>query len=167
MSMTLEEAQSLAIQYAPVLEEEYAALPEAVGRILTQDIRSSLFQPPFDRSPLDGYAVIAVDIAAATPETPVKLQVVDKLWAGMPARNGVKHGQAVRLMTGCMLPPGVDAGGNGSGSRDCSDLPHTDHRRSVGGTEGPAGAGYQNCCGLCWRISKNNWRTSRRLPLRQ
>ncbi len=109
MSITLEEAQSSAVQYAPVLEEEYAALPDAVGRILTRDIRSGIFQPPFDRSPLDGYAVIAADIAAAAPDAPVKLQVVDKLWAGMPARTGVEQGQAVRLMTGCMIPPGADA----------------------------------------------------------
>ena len=109
MSITLEEAQSLAVQYAPVLEEEYAALPEAVGRILTRDIRSGIFQPPFDRSPLDGYAVVAADIASAAPDTPVKLQVVDKLWAGIPAQTSVERGQAVRLMTGCMLPPGADA----------------------------------------------------------
>lgn len=109
MSITLEEAQSLAVQYAPVLEEEYAILPEAVGRILTRNIRSGIFQPPFDRSPLDGYAVVAADIASAAPDAPVKLQVVDKLWAGMPARTGVERGQAVRLMTGCMLPPGADA----------------------------------------------------------
>ena len=100
MSITLEEAQSLAVQYAPVLEEEHAILPEAVGGI---------FQPPFDGSPLDGYAVVAADIASAAPDAPVKLQVVDKFWAGMPARTGVERGQAVRLMTGCMLPPGADA----------------------------------------------------------
>lgn len=36
-------------------------------------------------------------------------RLVDKLWAGMPARVGVKRGQAVRLMTGCMIPSGADA----------------------------------------------------------
>lgn len=109
MSITIEEARDLVVQYTPVLDEEYAPLPEAVGRFLTRDVRSGLSQPPFDRSPLDGYAVMAADIASATPETPVKLRVVDKLWAGMPARTDVKQGQAVRLMTGCMIPPGADA----------------------------------------------------------
>ena len=108
MSITLEEAQNLVVRYAPVLNEEYVPLAESVGRRLTSDIRSA-FQPPFDRSPLDGYAVVAADVASATPDTPVKLQVVDKLWAGMPARVGVKRGQAVRLMTGCMIPSGADA----------------------------------------------------------
>ena len=97
------------MRYAPVLNEEYVPLAESVGRRLTSDIRSAFPQPPFDRSPLDGYAVVAADVASATPDTPVKLQVVDKLWAGMPARVGVKRGQAVRLMTGCMIPSGADA----------------------------------------------------------
>ena len=109
MSITLEEAQNLVVRYAPVLNEEYVPLAASVGRRLTSDIRSAFPQPPFDRSPLDGYAVVAADVASATPDTPVKLQVVDKLWAGMPARVGVKRGQAVRLMTGCMIPSGADA----------------------------------------------------------
>ena len=109
MSITLEEAQNLVVRYAPVLNEEYVPLAESVGRRLTSDIRSAFPQPPFDRSPLDGYAVVAADVASATLDTPVKLQVVDKLWAGMPARVGVKRGQAVRLMTGCMIPSGADA----------------------------------------------------------
>ena len=109
MSITLEEAQNLVVRYAPVLNEEYVPLAESVGRRLTSDIRSAFPQPPFDRSPLDGYGVVAADVASATPDTPVKLQVVDKLWAGMPARVGVKRGQAVRLMTGCMIPSGADA----------------------------------------------------------
>lgn len=109
MSITLEEAQNLVVRYAPVLNEEYVPLAESVGRRLTSDIRSAFPQPPFDRAPLDGYAVVAADVASATPDTPVKLQVVDKLWAGMPARVGVKRGQAVRLMTGCMIPSGADA----------------------------------------------------------
>ena len=109
MPITLEKARDLVLQYAPVLEEELAPLHEAVGRCLTRDVRSGLPQPPFDRSPLDGYAVVAADIASATPESPVSLRVVDKLWAGMPARLCIEQGQAVRLMTGCMIPPGADA----------------------------------------------------------
>lgn len=76
MPITLEKARDLVLQYAPVLEEELAPLHEAVGRCLTRDVRSGLPQPPFDRSPLDGYAVVAADIASATPESPVSLRVV-------------------------------------------------------------------------------------------
>lgn len=109
MSITLEEARALVLQATPILEEVFVPLSEAVGRCLTRDIRSTLFQPPFDRSPLDGYAVIAADIATAMPEEPVVLQVVDKLYAGMPSQRGIVQGQAVRLMTGCMIPAGATA----------------------------------------------------------
>ena len=65
-------------------------------------------QPPFHRSPLDGYAVRTADIAGATQEKPVVLRVVDKLLAGDKAAVPVEKGQAVRLMTGCMIPEGAD-----------------------------------------------------------
>ena len=108
MSVTLEEARALVLEHTPVLGEERVPLAEAVGRRLTREVRSELFQPPFDRSPLDGYAVIAADAAEAAPDHPVRLQVVDKLYAGMPSKTGIRCGQAVRLMTGCMIPEGAD-----------------------------------------------------------
>ena len=108
MSVTLEEARALVVEHTPVLREEWVPLTEAAGRRLTREIRSTLFQPPFDRSPLDGYAVIAADAAEAAPDHPVRLQVVDKLYAGMPSETGICRGQAVRLMTGCMIPAGAD-----------------------------------------------------------
>ena len=108
MSVTLEEARALVLEHTPVLQEEWVPLAEAVGRRLTREIRSTLFQPPFDRSPLDGYAVFAADVAEAAPDRPVRLQVVDKLYAGMPSETGIRRGQAVRLMTGCMIPEGAD-----------------------------------------------------------
>lgn len=109
MSISLEEARRLVLAHTPILEETWVPLTEAVGRCLTRPVTSSLFQPPFDRSPLDGYAVRAADLSAASPDTPVSLQVVDKLFAGMQAECRIGPGQAVRLMTGCMIPPGADA----------------------------------------------------------
>ncbi|MBR5489956.1 MAG: molybdopterin molybdenumtransferase MoeA, partial [Oscillospiraceae bacterium] len=64
---------------------------------------------PFDRSPLDGYAVIAADTANASAESPAALQVVEKLYAGQATQlTQLQRGQAVRLMTGCMIPAGAD-----------------------------------------------------------
>ena len=108
MSVTLEEARALVLEHTPVLQEEWVPLTEAIGRRLTREIRSTLFQPPFDRSPLDGYAVTAADTAEAAPDHPIRLQVVDKLYAGMLSETGICRGQAVRLMTGCMIPAGAD-----------------------------------------------------------
>lgn len=108
MSVTVEEALRLILQYTPVLEEEEAPLLETVGRVLCRDLCSAIQQPPFDRSPLDGYAVVGADLAGASPETPVVLKVVDKLYAGCVSEVPVAPGQAVRLMTGSMIPAGAD-----------------------------------------------------------
>ena len=61
-------------------------------------------QPPFDRSPLDGYALRAADTAGACREHPVSLAVADTLYTGDAPRVPVAPGQAVRVMTGTMLP---------------------------------------------------------------
>lgn len=108
MSITVEKAIALALEHTPPLPEEEAPLQLALGRVLTQDVRAPLDQPPFDRSPLDGYAVRAEDTMDASPEFPAVLQVVDKLCAGQVSRVPLQPGQAVRLMTGAMLPEGAD-----------------------------------------------------------
>ena len=107
MAILIEEAVTLARAQAAPLPEEYALLSEALGRVLTRDVLAPLDQPPFDRSPLDGYAICAEDVAGASPERPVTLKVVDKLYAGQVSRTAIRPGEAVRLMTGAMLPEGT------------------------------------------------------------
>lgn len=109
MSITVERAIKLALAHTPELPEEEAPLCEAVGRILARRITAPMDQPPFDRSPLDGYAVCASDTMSASAEMPVRLQVVDKICAGQVSQVAIQPGQAVRLMTGAMLPKGADA----------------------------------------------------------
>lgn len=70
---------------------------------------AAVFPSPLSTAPRWTVCGRGADIASATPESPVSLRVVDKLWAGMPARLCIEQGQAVRLMTGCMIPPGADA----------------------------------------------------------
>ena len=82
MSITVEEAIRLVMEHTPVLPEEQVPLLQSIGRTLTQEVRSAIVQPPFDRSPLDGYAVIAADAEHASAEQPAVLQVVEKLYAG-------------------------------------------------------------------------------------
>lgn len=79
-----------------------------LGRTLARDVAALYDQPPFSRSPLDGYALQAADTAGAAPERPVTLPVVDHLYAGDAARVPLGPGQAVRIMTGAMLPAGCD-----------------------------------------------------------
>ena len=107
-SITVEEALRLILEHTPILNEEQLPLLKALGQRLTQNICAEHPQPPFDRSPLDGYALRASDIAQASADTPVTLEVVDKLYAGDVSSVPVLPGQAVRLMTGSMVPEGAD-----------------------------------------------------------
>ena len=104
----LEEAVSCMTDTLSPLGTEYLLLPEALGRTLAQDLTAPQDQPPFDRSPLDGYALRSADLAGADQEHPAVLEVIDTLYAGDPATLPVGPGQAVRIMTGAMLPPGCD-----------------------------------------------------------
>ena len=90
------------------LGTEILPLERALGRTLAADVAAPLDQPPFDRSPLDGYALRSADLAGADRDHPAVLEVVDTVYAGDEARIPVGPGQAVRIMTGAMLPPGCD-----------------------------------------------------------
>ncbi len=88
---------------------ERVPLGQALGRVLTEDVVSRINNPPLDNSAMDGYAVIAGDIQSATPENPVKLEMVEEIAAGYTAKGTLKPGQTMRIMTGAPIPPGADA----------------------------------------------------------
>lgn len=104
----LEQAIDLAAHGVQPLGVEPLPAAAALGRILAQDIAAPLDQPPFPRSPLDGYAFQAADSTDASREHPVRLAVIDTVYAGDVASVPVRRGQAVRIMTGAMLPQGCD-----------------------------------------------------------
>ncbi|MDE6982234.1 MAG: molybdopterin molybdotransferase MoeA, partial [Lachnospiraceae bacterium] len=91
-----------------ITDTETVSLREAAGRILARACRSDMDNPPFDRSPLDGYAFRSGDVAGASQESPVKLKITEVLWAGSWYSGPVGQGQAVRIMTGAPIPPGAD-----------------------------------------------------------
>ena len=88
---------------------ERVPLGQALGRVLAEDIVSRINNPPLDNSAMDGYALIAEDIESATPENPVKLEVVEEIAAGYTAKGSLKPGQTMRIMTGAPIPPGANA----------------------------------------------------------
>ena len=88
---------------------ERVPLGQALGRVLTEDVVSRINNPPLDNSAMDGYAVIAEDIQSATPENPVKLEMIEEIAAGYTAKGTLKPGQTMRIMTGAPIPPGADA----------------------------------------------------------
>ncbi|NLV17524.1 MAG: molybdopterin molybdotransferase MoeA [Syntrophomonadaceae bacterium] len=107
-NVSLEEAQSLLLERAEAIGEECLSLLEANGRILSQDIKAPINIPGFDKSALDGYALIAADTVLAEPSNPVLLNVIDETRAGFQAKEKVIPGTAVKLMTGAPIPEGAD-----------------------------------------------------------
>jgi molybdopterin molybdotransferase len=90
-------------QGAPLPAEE-VPLQEADGRVLAYDLAALRTQPPSDVSAMDGYAVRAADVA----QTPAHLTVIGEVAAGRPFAVAIGPGEAARIFTGGVLPPGAD-----------------------------------------------------------
>jgi molybdopterin molybdotransferase len=88
---------------------EEVGLAEALGRRLGIAAVAEAPVQGFDNSSMDGYAVRAADVAAASGEAPVALTVVDESRAGRPAERALGTGEAIAISTGAMLPAGADA----------------------------------------------------------
>jgi molybdopterin molybdotransferase len=83
-------------------------LLDALGLSLCEDITSNLDLPRFDNSAMDGYAVRAVDVADASPDTPVSLPVVGEIAAGTASPHRLSPGTAMKIMTGAPMPEQAD-----------------------------------------------------------
>jgi molybdopterin molybdotransferase len=84
-------------------------LEEAYGAVLAADVTAAWPLPPFDNSAMDGYAVLAADVATATAEHPVTLPVRDEVAAGDTRPRHLVPGTCIKIMTGALLPSGADA----------------------------------------------------------
>ncbi|MGN6310488.1 MAG: molybdopterin molybdotransferase MoeA [Xanthobacteraceae bacterium] len=103
--MPVADAMAAVLDGVKALPEDMVALPDAHHRVLARDIASLRTQPPADMSAMDGYAVRAADAA----KTPARLKVIGEAAAGSPFDAPVKQGEAVRIFTGGVVPPGTDA----------------------------------------------------------
>lgn len=91
----------LAAQVSRIAETKTVPLLEATGRILARDYFAQFDNPPFDRSPLDGYALNSA-------ETPNNFKVVGEECAGDFFTGEIKTGECLRIMTGAAIPSGCD-----------------------------------------------------------
>jgi len=105
----LEEAQNRILATVPRLPTVTVALADALGLVSAEDLAATEPIPPFANTGVDGYAVRAADTAGATPDSPVRLRVVDELPAGKAPTVPVGAGEAIRIMTGAPAPEGADA----------------------------------------------------------
>jgi len=81
----------------------------AAGYVLAADVIAPEPVPPFANSALDGYAVVAADLATASAGSPVELPVVAEVAAGTATDHVLQRGEAIRIMTGAPVPAGADA----------------------------------------------------------
>ena len=99
--ITIDEARERVLSAVTRLGDEPVPLRQALGRVLAEEVSSTLPVPPFDSSAMDGFAVVAGPAA--------ELSVVGEARAGHPYSGRVEASSAVRISTGAVLPEGADA----------------------------------------------------------
>lgn len=105
-SLSFEQAlERIKQSVSPIKGKKNVTIREAAGHILAEDVTSPLNVPPFINSAMDGYAINANDI----PESGnISLKVIGKSFAGAPFNGQLKSAEAVRIMTGAVVPDGAD-----------------------------------------------------------
>jgi molybdopterin molybdotransferase len=98
------EALARILADARPLPAEDAKLDDALGRVLTADLKALRTQPPDNVSAMDGYAMRGADVEKA----PATLKVIGEVAAGHPFAGKVAAGQAARIFTGGVMPEGSD-----------------------------------------------------------
>lgn len=109
VGIELEEAVQIILENGKEMDRtETVTIQEANSRILAEDIVSPIDNPPFDRSPLDGFALRSEDLAGATQTDPKQFVVVDTVYAGGVSKRKLQPKEAIRIMTGAPIPEGAD-----------------------------------------------------------
>jgi len=106
---TVEEHQRVVAGLITARPPAHLPIAAALGLVLAEDIVAPLSLPGFDNSAMDGYAVRAEDVAAATEDAPVLLPVAEDIPAGRTDPLVLAPGTAHRIMTGAPLPTGATA----------------------------------------------------------
>ena len=94
----------LARLVAPVRGTEQVGVFDALGRVLARDLVSPISVPPHDNSAMDGFAFDGAQLAAGA----LPLEVVGTALAGKAWQGEVRPGQCVKIMTGAIMPAGLD-----------------------------------------------------------
>ncbi len=89
----------------PITDAEELGLFDALGRVLAQAVTSPISVPPHDNSAMDGYAFKGDQLR---PNTPLVLRVIGTALAGKAWSGQAAEGECVKIMTGAIMPPGLD-----------------------------------------------------------
>ncbi|EHA6441377.1 molybdopterin molybdotransferase MoeA [Clostridium perfringens] len=106
--IALEEALEILNKNTKALKSEVVSIKDSLKRVLYGDVKSNINNPPFNKSVFDGYAFKSEDSKGTSKENPIELKIVDEIFAGMWPEIEIKHGEAIRIMTGAPIPMGAD-----------------------------------------------------------
>jgi molybdopterin molybdotransferase len=107
--VSLSRAKEILFSLATELPEEKVPLSDSLFRVLSRDIVSPIPVPSFERSAMDGFAVVASSTFGAGAEHPASLKLSGKVVAGEMFSGRLKEGECVEISTGAPLPEGADA----------------------------------------------------------
>ena len=102
--ISLEEAIDILDENVKAIGKEEIDLINATGRVLAEDIYSLIDNPPFNKSAMDGYAILAENSGSND-----KIKIIDKVFAGEVSNYEVTNKTAIRIMTGAPIPNGANA----------------------------------------------------------
>lgn len=102
--ISLEEAIDILDENVKAIGTEEIDLINATGRVLAEDIYSLIDNPPFNKSAMDGYAILAENSGSND-----KIRIIDKVFAGEVSNCEVTNKTAIRIMTGAPIPKGANA----------------------------------------------------------
>ena len=103
--ISVEEALEILLSNLPERKVERVPFQESLGRVMAEDLKATSDIPPFYRSSMDGYAVLAADVE----NPPVELRIAGESRAGGGIPGNLKSGEAIATMTGAPVPEGADA----------------------------------------------------------
>ena len=107
--LNVDQALNQLLSSISILPSETINLAQGYNRVLAEDVVAKINLPPFANSSMDGYAVRTADIGTATQQSPVQLNVILDIPAGVAPSKEIEDGQAARIMTGAPIPNGADA----------------------------------------------------------
>ncbi|KZX15155.1 molybdopterin molybdenumtransferase [Methanobrevibacter cuticularis] len=105
----LSEASAILKKNQIIMPKETIDLTDSYLRVLSEEIKSFHDSPPFDKSAMDGYAVIAENTFGASSNLIKKIKIIDQIGAGDFSDKLINEGEAIRIATGAPIPNGANA----------------------------------------------------------
>ena len=106
---SLDEAMKILVSNINIKGMEPVKLEDSLGRILAEDVIAPIDVPHFDKSAMDGYAVISQDSFGASNTSPKTLKLIGSVLPSQVFERKIISGECVEIATGAPLPDGTDA----------------------------------------------------------